>query len=52
MADPYAAESQHARLFQGRYSQGDTTAEALDNIREAIELGLEDAISNGCRGCR
>ncbi len=28
--------------FQGCYSQGETIGEALDNIREAIEICMED----------
>jgi predicted RNase H-like HicB family nuclease len=31
----------------GCYSQGDTVDEALDNIREAIELCLEDMQAHG-----
>jgi len=31
----------------GRYSQGKTVSEALANIREAIELVLEDMESHG-----
>jgi len=30
----------------GCYSQGDTLDEALENIREAIELCLEDMLAN------
>lgn len=33
--------------LQGCYSQGDTVEEALANIREAIELALEDMTANG-----
>ena len=33
--------------LQGCYSQGDTIDEALDNIREAILLCLEDMESTG-----
>ncbi len=33
--------------FQGCYSQGDTIEEALDNIKEAIELCIEDLESQG-----
>nr|MDO8083912.1 type II toxin-antitoxin system HicB family antitoxin [Candidatus Sigynarchaeum springense] len=28
--------------FQGYYSEGDTIEEALDNIKEAIELCIDD----------
>jgi predicted RNase H-like HicB family nuclease len=31
----------------GRYSQGETVAEALANIKEAIELCLEDMRARG-----
>ena len=31
----------------GCYSQGETVQEAMDNIREAIELCLEDIIAEG-----
>jgi len=33
--------------LQGCYSQGDTVEEALANIREAIELCLEDMEAHG-----
>ena len=33
--------------FQGCYSQGETIEEALDNIKEAIELCIEDLESQG-----
>ncbi len=33
--------------FQGCYSQGETIEEALDNIKEAIELCIEDLGSLG-----
>ena len=33
--------------FQGCYSQGETIEEALDNIKEAIELCIEDLESEG-----
>lgn len=33
--------------FQGCYSQGDTIEEALDCIKEAIELCIEDLESEG-----
>ena len=29
-------------VFKGCYSQGDTIDEALKNIKEAIELGIDD----------
>ncbi len=31
----------------GCYSQGETVDEALENIREAIELHIEDMIASG-----
>lgn len=31
----------------GCVSQGDTRAEAMSNIREAIELYVEDCVANG-----
>ncbi len=33
--------------FQGCYSEGDTIDEALDNIKEAIELCMEDLEKSG-----
>ena len=33
--------------LQGCYSQGDTYEEALDNIRDAIHLHLEDRLESG-----
>jgi predicted RNase H-like HicB family nuclease len=33
--------------FQGCYSQGETVEEALSNIREAIELCLEELCDRG-----
>lgn len=33
--------------LQGCYSQGETVEEALENIREAIELVLEDMAARG-----
>jgi len=33
--------------FQGCYSQGETVEDALDNIKEAIELCIEDLESSG-----
>lgn len=33
--------------LQGCYTQGDTYEEALDNIRDAIRLHLEDRLSSG-----
>ena len=33
--------------LQGCYTQGDTYEEALENIRDAIRLHLEDRIKNG-----
>ena len=33
--------------FQGCYSEGDTIDEALDNIKEAIELCIEDLEKSG-----
>ena len=33
--------------LQGCYTQGDTYEEALENIRDAIRLHLEDRIENG-----
>lgn len=33
--------------LQGCYSQGDTYEEALENIRDALKLHLEDRIASG-----
>jgi predicted RNase H-like HicB family nuclease len=33
--------------LQGCYSQGDTYEEALDNIRDAIRLHIEDILESG-----
>jgi len=33
--------------LQGCYTQGDTYEEALENIRDAIRLHIEDRIENG-----
>ncbi|MEX2682598.1 MAG: type II toxin-antitoxin system HicB family antitoxin [Candidatus Sigynarchaeota archaeon] len=33
--------------FQGCYSEGDTVEEALENIKEAIELCIEDLVKSG-----
>ena len=33
--------------LRGCISQGDTRAEAMSNIREAIELCVEDCVANG-----
>ena len=33
--------------LQGCYTQGDTYEEALDNIRDAIRLHIEDRLSEG-----
>jgi antitoxin HicB len=33
--------------FPGCYSQGETVEEALDNVREAIELTIEDMYARG-----
>ena len=33
--------------LQGCYSQGDTYEEALENIKDAIRLHVEDRIANG-----
>ncbi len=33
--------------LQGCYTQGDTYEEALENIREAIHLHVEDRLDNG-----
>lgn len=33
--------------LQGCYTQGDTYEEALDNIKDAIRLHLEDRLENG-----
>ena len=33
--------------FQGCYSQGDTIEKALDNIKEVIELCIEDLENEG-----
>jgi len=35
--------------FQGCYSQGETIEDALENIKEAIELCIEDLESSGER---
>lgn len=34
-------------VLQGCYSQGETYEEAVENIRDAIRLHLEDRIANG-----
>ena len=34
-------------VLQGCYSQGDTYEEALQNIKDAIRLHLDDRIANG-----
>ena len=34
-------------FFQGCYSQGETVEEALENIKEVIELCIEDLESRG-----
>jgi len=33
--------------LQGCYSQGDTYEEALENIRDAVQLHLEDRLESG-----
>jgi predicted RNase H-like HicB family nuclease len=33
--------------LQGCYSQGDTYEEALDNIKDAIQLHIEDILESG-----
>jgi len=33
--------------LQGCYSQGDTYAEAVENIKDAIRLHIEDRLANG-----
>ena len=33
--------------LQGCYSQGDTYEQALDNIKDAIRLHVEDRLANG-----
>lgn len=33
--------------LQGCYSQGDTYEEAIENIRDAIRLHIEDRLANG-----
>lgn len=33
--------------LQGCYSQGDTYEEAIENIRDAIRLHIEDRFANG-----
>ena len=33
--------------LQGCYSQGDTYEEAVDNIKDAIRLHIEDRLANG-----
>ena len=33
--------------LQGCYSQGDTYEEALENIKDAIKLHIEDRLENG-----
>ncbi len=33
--------------LQGCYTQGDTWEEALENIRDAIQLHVEDRLANG-----
>lgn len=33
--------------FQGCYTQGDTYEEALENIKDAIQLHIEDRVAGG-----
>ncbi|HEY2546563.1 MAG TPA: type II toxin-antitoxin system HicB family antitoxin [Candidatus Acidoferrum sp.] len=33
--------------LQGCYSQGDTYEEAVENIKDAVRLHIEDVIANG-----
>ncbi len=40
--DPKCGNGVVCPSFQGCYSQGDTIEEALENIKEAIELCIED----------
>jgi len=39
----------YAPSLQGCYTQGKTLAEALSNIKEAIELHIEDRLAEGER---
>ena|SRR5438477_8757181 len=34
-------------VLQGCYSQGDTYEEAIENIKDAIRLNIEDRLANG-----
>jgi len=43
-ADGYFA---YCPQLQGCYTQGDTYEEALENIRDAIGLHIEDRLANG-----
>jgi predicted RNase H-like HicB family nuclease len=45
--EDYGGYVVHCPSIQGCYSQGKTVEEALTNIREAIELCLEDMESRG-----
>lgn len=37
----------HCPDLQGCYTQGDTLDEALDNVRDAIKLHVEDRLAQG-----
>ena len=43
-ADGYFA---HCPQLQGCYTQGDTYAETIANIRDAIQLHIEDRLASG-----
>jgi predicted RNase H-like HicB family nuclease len=45
--EEYGGYAAHCPALQGCYSQGKTIEEALANIREVIELCLEDMESRG-----
>ena len=47
--DPTGGYVANCPSFQGCYSQGDTVEEALDNIKEATELCIEDLEDQGER---
>lgn len=45
--EPDGGYAVHAPSLPGCVSQGDTREEALTNIREAIELYIEDCVESG-----
>jgi antitoxin HicB len=47
ISNPEGGYTVEVPSLQGCISQGETMDEALENIREAIELWIEDAIAHG-----